>query len=65
MSEHEITAGNGDGIVPPGADGNPEALRKADQKLPRQRRRYPTSRVTQALYLLIAIVVVAWLVSLL
>ncbi|ADK29334.1 hypothetical protein LJU02_07750 [Corynebacterium pseudotuberculosis] len=43
---------------------NPEELRKRDQQLPRRKRKYPQSRVTQALYLLIALVVIAWLVSL-
>ncbi|MBH5299714.1 hypothetical protein [Corynebacterium silvaticum] len=43
---------------------NPEELRKQDQQLPRRKRKYPQSRVTQALYLLIALVVIAWLVSL-
>ena len=42
---------------------NPEELRKQDQKLPRRRRKYPQSRVTQSLWLLIALVVIAWLVS--
>ncbi|WKD58887.1 hypothetical protein [Corynebacterium caspium] len=52
------------GAVPEDGDGNPETLRKKDLQLPRQRRRYPVSRVQQALYLLIALIVVAWLVSL-
>ncbi|AGF73092.1 hypothetical protein [Corynebacterium halotolerans] len=43
---------------------NPEELRKEDQKLPKRKRKYPQSRVTQALWVLIAIVVIAWLVSL-
>ncbi|QGY55726.1 hypothetical protein CpMB16_07860 [Corynebacterium pseudotuberculosis] len=43
---------------------NPEELCKRDQQLPRRKRKYPQSRVTQALYLLIALVVIAWLVSL-
>ncbi|AFH91337.1 hypothetical protein [Corynebacterium pseudotuberculosis] len=43
---------------------NPEELRKRDQQLPRRKRKYPQSRVTQALYLLVALVVIAWLVSL-
>ena len=42
---------------------NPEELRKQDQRLPKPKRTYPRSRVTQSLYLLIAIVIVAWLVS--
>ncbi|GAA1471918.1 hypothetical protein P4N68_10080 [Corynebacterium felinum] len=44
---------------------NPEELRKQDQKLPKPKRKYPQSRVTQSLYVLLAIVVVAWLISLL
>ncbi|SFG29137.1 hypothetical protein [Corynebacterium spheniscorum] len=44
---------------------NPEELRREDQKLPRARRKYPQSRVTQALILLIIVIVVAWLLSLL
>lgn len=43
---------------------NPEELRKRDQELPKRKRKYPQSRVTQALVLLLAIVVIAWLVSL-
>ncbi|MDO4631035.1 MAG: hypothetical protein Q4A82_01925 [Corynebacterium sp.] len=42
---------------------NPEELRKQDQQLPKIKRNYPRSRVTQALYLLIGIVIVAWLIS--
>ncbi|WP_181896950.1 hypothetical protein [Corynebacterium senegalense] len=44
---------------------NPEELRKQDQKLPKGQRRYPQSRVTQALWVMIALVVVAGLASLL
>ncbi|AKE40939.1 Uncharacterised protein [Corynebacterium kutscheri] len=44
---------------------NPEELRKKDQQLPRNKRRYPQSRVTQTLYLLLILVFVAWLISLL
>ncbi|MDO4928209.1 MAG: hypothetical protein Q3976_04005 [Corynebacterium sp.] len=44
---------------------NPEELRKEDQQLPKPKRNYPQSRVTQALYLLIALVFVAWLLSML
>lgn len=44
---------------------NPEELRREDQKLPKGRRKYPQSRVTQALILLIVVIVVAWLLSLL
>ncbi|QGU07934.1 hypothetical protein COCCU_10075 [Corynebacterium occultum] len=43
---------------------NPEELRKQDQQLPRQKRKYPQSRVTQALGLLLVLVLVAWLVTL-
>ena len=43
---------------------NPEELRKEDQKLPKARRKYPQSRVTQSLWILLAIVVIAWLISL-
>src|SRR5699024_4878933 len=42
---------------------NPEELRKEDQKLPKARRKYPQSRVTQSLWVLLAIVVIAWLIS--
>mgnify|MGYP007121587309 FL=1 len=38
---------------------NPEELRKQDQKLPRQQRKYPQSRVTQVMWVLIALVIVA------
>ncbi|MCF4006180.1 hypothetical protein L1O03_03170 [Corynebacterium uropygiale] len=44
---------------------NPEELRKRDRQLPKNKRRYPQSRVTQVLVLLIVVVIVAWLVSLL
>lgn len=43
---------------------NPEELRKEDRKLPKARRKYPQSRVTQSLWVLLAIVVLAWLISL-
>ncbi|WP_199222464.1 hypothetical protein [Corynebacterium yudongzhengii] len=43
---------------------NPEQLRKQDQELPRRRRKYPQSRVTQALWLLLGLVLVAWLIGL-
>ena len=46
------------------AMANPEELRKQDRRLPKQRRKYPQSRVTQALYLLLALLVIAWLISL-
>ncbi|MGP6172694.1 hypothetical protein [Corynebacterium sp. A21] len=42
---------------------NPEELRKQDQQLPKRKRKYPQSRVTQALVLLLVLVLVAWLVS--
>lgn len=42
---------------------NPEDLRKEDQKLPKQKRKYPQSRVTQSLWVLLGLVVVAWLIS--
>ncbi|MFP7364333.1 hypothetical protein SFC07_00900 [Corynebacterium callunae] len=44
---------------------NPEELRKRDQELPKRKRKYPQSRVTQALWVLVIIVIVAWFVSLL
>jgi hypothetical protein len=42
---------------------NPEELRKRDQQLPKRKRKYPQSRVTQALVILLVVVVVAWLVT--
>ncbi|MCS4535387.1 hypothetical protein [Corynebacterium sp. HS2168-gen11] len=42
---------------------NPEELRKQDQRLPKPKRKYPQSRVTQSLYVLLAIVVLAWIIS--
>ncbi|STC68577.1 MULTISPECIES: hypothetical protein [Corynebacterium] len=44
---------------------NPEKLREQDKKLPKARRKYPQSRVTQALWLLLALVVIAGLIGLL
>lgn len=44
---------------------NPEDLRREDQKLPKARRKYPRSRVTQALWVLIALVLIAGVVSML
>lgn len=44
---------------------NPEQLRKQDQKLPKRKRKYPQSRVTQSLWVLIALVVIVWLVQML
>lgn len=41
------------------AMANPEELRKQDQRLPKQQRKYPQSRVTQVMWLLIALVIVA------
>ncbi|WP_074025506.1 hypothetical protein [Corynebacterium crudilactis] len=43
---------------------NPEELRKRDQELPKRKRKYPQSRVTQALVVLLVIVVIAWAFSL-
>ncbi|WP_143336657.1 hypothetical protein [Corynebacterium pacaense] len=43
---------------------NPEELRKRDRELPRRKRKYPQSRVTQALVILLVVVLVAWLVTL-
>lgn len=43
---------------------NPEDLRREDQKLPKERRKYPRSRVTQALWVLIALVIVAGIIGL-
>lgn len=43
---------------------NPEELRKKDQQLPKRKRKYPQSRVTQSLWVLLALVVIAWLVTL-
>lgn len=42
---------------------NPEELRKQDQKLPKPQRKYPQSRVTQAMWVLIALVIVAAVIS--
>ncbi len=42
---------------------NPEELRKEDQKLPKRKRKYPQSRVTQSLWILIGLVVLAWLIT--
>lgn len=38
---------------------NPEELRRQDQRLPRSKRKYPKSLVTQVMWILIALVVVA------
>lgn len=43
---------------------NPEDLRKEDMRLPKERRKYPRSRVTQALWILIALVIIAGIVGL-
>lgn len=43
---------------------NPEELRKQDRQLPKSKRRYPASWVTQSLWILLALVLVAWLISL-
>lgn len=42
---------------------NPEELRKQDQRLPKPQRKYPQSRVTQALYIMLALIVVAALLG--
>ncbi|AZA08791.1 hypothetical protein [Corynebacterium pseudopelargi] len=42
---------------------NPEELRKQDQKRAQGQRKYPQSRVRQALYLLLALMILAWLIS--
>lgn len=42
---------------------NPENLRKQDQKLPKARRKYPQSRVTQSLWILLALLVIAALIG--
>ncbi|MDY5785117.1 MULTISPECIES: hypothetical protein [unclassified Corynebacterium] len=44
---------------------NPEELRRQDQQLPKSRRKYPQSRVTQALFAMLALVIVAGLASML
>ncbi|MCT2287528.1 hypothetical protein M3F30_02855 [Corynebacterium sanguinis] len=38
---------------------NPEELRRQDAQLPKARRKYPQSRVTQVLYVMLALVVIA------
>lgn len=43
---------------------NPEELRRRDAQLPKSRRKYPQSRVTQVLYLMLALLVVAALAGL-
>lgn len=43
---------------------NPEELRKQDQKLPKAKRKYPQSRVTQSLWVLLGLVLIAWLITL-
>lgn len=43
---------------------NPEDLRKEDMRLPKERRKYPRSRVTQALWILIALVIIAGIAGL-
>ncbi|QYH19379.1 hypothetical protein JKI95_09735 [Corynebacterium aquatimens] len=42
---------------------NPEELRRRDQELPRPQRKYPTSRVTQVMWALIALVIIAAIVG--
>ena len=53
------------GLGTVGRMANPEELRRQDKKLPKQRRRYPESLVTKSLWVLLAIVLVGYLVSLL
>ncbi|MCP1386854.1 hypothetical protein M5J20_01390 [Corynebacterium sp. TA-R-1] len=42
---------------------NPEELRRRDQELPKAQRKYPRSRVTQVMWVLIALVIVAAIVG--
>lgn len=42
---------------------NPEELRRQDQRLPRSKRKYPKSLVTQVMWILIALVVVAAIIG--
>lgn len=42
---------------------NPEELRRRDQELPRRKRKYPQSRVTQALVILLIVVLLSWLAT--
>lgn len=44
---------------------NPEELRKQDSKLPKRRRKYPQSLVTKALWVLLAVILITWLIGLL
>ncbi|SDR80537.1 hypothetical protein [Corynebacterium timonense] len=44
---------------------NPEELRRQDQQLPRAKRKYPKSRVTQVMWVMVALVLIAGLVSVL
>lgn len=42
---------------------NPEELRRQDQRLPRSKRKYPKSLVSQVMWILIALVVVAAIIG--
>ena len=42
---------------------NPEELRRQDQQLPKQQRKYPRSRVTQVMWILIALVIGAAIIG--
>ena len=42
---------------------NPEELRRRNQELPKAQRKYPRSRVTQVMWIMIALVVVAAIAS--
>ena len=42
---------------------NPEELRRRDQQLPKPQRKYPRSRVTQVMWILIAVVVAAAIIG--
>lgn len=42
---------------------NPEELRRRDQQLPKAQRKYPKSLVTQVMWVLIALVVIAAIIG--
>ncbi len=42
---------------------NPEELRRQDQQLPKPQRKYPRSRVTQVMWILIALVIGAAIIG--
>ena len=42
---------------------NPEELRRQDQQLPKPQRNYPRSRVTQVMWILIALVIGAAIIG--